>query len=259
MTEFLATDFFELKNFITTMVIVTMVVFVRYIVFSGVAKYYLKGLFVGRELHSKTDTREQVKREIFWSFLTSLIFGCAGIVMIVLWQKGITSIYVEWSVYPIWYVPLSIIMILMLHETYYYWLHRWMHLPVVYRLMHKVHHDSLNTSAWTAFSFHPLESLLQALIIPLLVIFIPIHIYGLFFILTIMTVSATINHMGFEIYPKGWNRNPFLKWIIGATHHDQHHKLFRYNYGLYFTFWDRWMGTESMDFEKKFNEVVNEK
>jgi len=63
--------------------------------------------------------------------------------------------------------------------------------------------------------------------------------------LLIMTISATINHAGVEIYPSGKYGKWFGHWIIGATHHDQHHRKFNYNFGLYFTFWDKWMGTES--------------
>jgi sterol desaturase/sphingolipid hydroxylase (fatty acid hydroxylase superfamily) len=42
------------------------------------------------------------------------------------------------------------------------------------------------------------------------------------------------------------------KWIIGATHHSLHHKQFKYNYGLYFTFWDKLKKTESPLFDKLF-------
>jgi sterol desaturase/sphingolipid hydroxylase (fatty acid hydroxylase superfamily) len=37
------------------------------------------------------------------------------------------------------------------------------------------------------------------------------------------------------------------KWFIGATHHARHHKQYRYNFGLYFTFWDRLTNTEAPD------------
>jgi sterol desaturase/sphingolipid hydroxylase (fatty acid hydroxylase superfamily) len=59
-----------------------------------------------------------------------------------------------------------------------------------------------------------------------------------------MTLSATVNHAGVEIYPSGKFGKWFKKWVIGATHHDAHHKKFNFNYGLYFTFWDRLMKTE---------------
>jgi len=75
-----------------------------------------------------------------------------------------------------------------------------------------------------------------------------------FLMLIIMTVSATINHLDIEIYPKGFEKHWLGKWLIGATHHSQHHAKFLTNYGLYFTFWDKWMNTESPDFEELFRE-----
>ena len=163
----------------------------------------------------------------------------------------------EWSAYSLWYLPVSLLIAMLIHETYYYWLHRWMHRPKIYRLVHKWHHDSIETTSFTAFSFHPIESILQALMIPVLIIFLPMHLSVLLLFLIIMTISATINHAGIEIYPASFNRHWLGKWIIGATHHDLHHKQFRYNFGLYFTFWDRWMKTESPESDQWFEKHAN--
>ncbi|WP_420149682.1 sterol desaturase family protein, partial [Spirosoma sp.] len=153
----------------------------------------------------------------------------------------------------LWY-PISIGLVLLIHETYYYWLHRWMHRPGVYAKVHKTHHDSLTTSPWTAFSFHPLESTLQAIIIPALLFVIPLHYSAVGLILIIMTLSGAINHLNMEIYPPGFDRHWLGRWLIGATHHSLHHSQYRYNYGLYFTFWDKWMNTESPDFRRIFSQ-----
>ena len=73
-----------------------------------------------------------------------------------------------------------------------------------------------------------------------------------------MTISATINHAGVEVYPRGFEKHWLGKWIVGATHHDLHHREFRFNYGLYFTFWDKWMNTESPRFEELFREKTED-
>ena len=72
-----------------------------------------------------------------------------------------------------------------------------------------------------------------------------------------MTFSSTINHAGVEIFPRGFANHWIGRWLVGATHHDLHHKEFRYNFGLYFTFWDKWMETESPKFEKQFQEYTD--
>jgi sterol desaturase/sphingolipid hydroxylase (fatty acid hydroxylase superfamily) len=182
--------------------------------------------------------------EIGWSLLTSVMFAFLGAGVLLLWKNGFTSIYTNISSYPIWVIPIGILAVLFLHETMYYWAHRWMHHKSVFRWVHKVHHQSLVTSSWTAFSFHPIEGMLQLLMLVLIVVIVPLHYLVLLGLLIFMTLSSIINHLGVDFYPSKGN---FRKWIIGAKHHALHHQHFHNNYGLYFTFWDRLMKTEKED------------
>lgn len=244
-------------GFAVTSLALFAIVFLRYVVMSGMYHQIAYRWFGARHRHRvmhEVPGRRQVLKELGWSALTSAIFAVAGTAMLVLWDRGYTRVYVDPREYPLWVMPLSLLAIMFVHETYYYWLHRWMHIPKVYRRIHKVHHDSVRTSSWTSFSFHPVESVLQAIVIPALVFVIPTHVFVLLTLLLIMTVSAIINHAAVEVYPRSFRRNPLLRWIIGSAHHDLHHKQFRYNFGLYFTFWDRWMKTESPDFAASFDE-----
>jgi sterol desaturase/sphingolipid hydroxylase (fatty acid hydroxylase superfamily) len=202
--------------------------------------------------------KNQFKREMRWSVITALIFSLTGAAMVVLWALGHTRVYVD-DRYPVWWSVLCLPIFFFLHETYYYWIHRFMHRPFIFKLVHQVHHESHIPSPWTAFSFHPLEGVLQAVIIPLLIMVIPIHLYALIFMFTCMTLSSVINHLGIEIYP-GWFQNYRLgRLLIGATHHALHHKQYKYNFGLYFTFWDQWGGTESPHYRPKFDELTQKK
>ena len=83
------------------------------------------------------------------------------------------------------------------------------------------------------------------------------HLYVLIVQLTIMTFSSVINHLNIEVYPKNFHKHVPGRWLIGATHHSLHHKQFKYNYGLYFTFWDKWKSTESPLYENLFEEKTN--
>lgn len=51
-----------------------------------------------------------------------------------------------------------------------------------------------------------------------------------------------------EIFPARRDGQPLLDFLTTSTHHDLHHATARWNYGLYFTWWDRWMGTEHPDY-----------
>jgi lathosterol oxidase len=222
-----------------------------------VLRYYILALiFEGLFLKEKTSgssnytyktqlKKGQLAYEMIWSVITSGIFALAGAYLLLMWEKGQLPLYGDFTPSDWWYIPLSVVLALLIHETLYYWLHRWMHIPSIFKWVHKVHHQSLATTSWTAFSFHPLEGLIQMIMLAVIVLVLPLHYYVLLFLLILMSVSSIINHIGIDFYPKtGW----FRKYFIGAKHHAMHHEHFTTNYGLYFTFWDRWMNTEDKEF-----------
>ena len=126
-----------------------------------------------------------------------------------------------------------------------------MHHPKVFRIVHKVYHDSLTLTPWTAFSFHPCESLIEALVLPLILLVIPVHIGVLAFYLLFMTITSVINHLDIEIYPEAFLKSKIGKQFIGATHHHYHNEQLKTNYELSFTFWAKLMDTESSKMRNK--------
>jgi Delta7-sterol 5-desaturase len=252
-------DFSIPVNFILLTAAMFLIVAGRYFLIAGIFHvwFYMfkKDRWQQRRLGKKDLDKKQFYTEVKWSIITSMLFALAGAFTTILWQKGYTKLYLDVHEYPLWYLPVSLLISMFIHETYYYCLHRWMHQPKVFKLLHKVHHDSNTTSPWTAFSFHPLEGLLQAVVLPLTIMFIPMHVYVLLTQLTLMTFSSVINHVEIEVYPANFHKHILGKWMIGATHHSLHHKQFKYNFGLYFTFWDKWKRTQS----PKFNELFEEK
>lgn len=251
-------DFSDPLIFLLITLVVFLVVVGRYFLIAALFQFWFYGFradkWKSRSLGKKKIDKKQFYTEVKWSVITSIIFAIAGSLTAILWQKGYTQLYDDLYRYTLWYLPVSLLISMLMHETYYYWLHRWMHRPAVFKILHKVHHDSNTTSAWTAFSFHPLEGLLQAIILPLTIMVLPMHLYVLLFQLTIMTFSSVINHLEIETYPANFHKHIIGKWVIGATHHSMHHKQFKYNFGLYFTFWDKWKRTESPGFNRLFEE-----
>jgi len=187
----------------------------------------------------------QIRAEILWSLLSCAIFGFPAGVVAWGWQThGWTLIYQDIHAKPLWYWPLSILLYLFAHDTWFYWSHRWMHRPRVFRIFHAVHHASRPPTAWAAMAFHPTEALTQAFVIPLLVFLVPIHVSALAVVLSVMTVMGVTNHMGWEMFPRALVEGPVGRWLITASHHQRHHDIYRCNYGLYFRLWDRLCGTD---------------
>lgn len=219
----------------------TVIVALRYLASSGLFAWLTHrrhpGLYLGLGW--------QVRREIGWSLASAAIYGIPAGMTAWAWQEhGWTRIYTDASDYPLWWLPLSLLACLVAHDTWFYWTHRWMHRPAIFRTVHAVHHASRPPTAWTAMSFHPLEALTGAIVVPALVFLIPVHVAVLGAVLTIMTVMGISNHMGWEMFPQRLVRSHLGGWLITASHHQRHHEHYGCNYGLYFRFWDRLCHTD---------------
>jgi sterol desaturase/sphingolipid hydroxylase (fatty acid hydroxylase superfamily) len=222
-------------------VAMTAIVALRYLAASGgfalATRIRRPGLYQGMN--------RQIAREIGWSLASAAIYGVPAGLVAWGWQaRGWTRIYSDPHAYPLWWMPLSVLAFLLLHDAYFYWTHRLMHRPWAFRRMHAVHHASRPPTAWAAMSFHPWEALSGAIVIPALVFLIPIHVAMLGLVLTIMTVMGVTNHMGWELFPDFLVRSRVGNWLITATHHERHHQQYQCNYGLYFRLWDRLCGTD---------------
>ncbi|MCA6073657.1 sterol desaturase family protein [Fulvivirga sedimenti] len=257
--DFLSYDYSVWNTVLTVSLVAFSLILARYFLISwAYEKIFRKPSNDARKLVKSGLNKAQTRKEIGWAIISALIFTVFTMLLIIGRQHGIFLIYIDINEYPLWWIPAGIVLILLLHEAYYYWLHRWMHLPGVYRLVHKTHHESVQTSVYTAFSFHPIESLLQAIYLPLVLTFIPVNLFVLIGLLVLMTISATVNHAGIEVFPSGAIGQWMGKWLVGSTHHHVHHTKFRYNFGLYFTFWDKLMKTENQGFQDEFNSIISD-
>lgn len=219
-----------------------MIVAMRYLLVSGAFAWATTRrnprLYDGR--------RPQISREIGWSLASAFIYALpAGLALWTWREKGWTRLYSDAGRFPLWWLPASVLLYLLLHDTWFYWSHRWMHRPRLFRIAHAVHHASRPPTAWAAMSFHPAEAVTGAVIIPLLLFLVPIHYGALLVVLTIMTIMGTTNHMGWELFPRRLVHGRLGQWLITASHHQRHHLHYRCNYGLYFRFWDRLCGTDA--------------
>lgn len=219
----------------------TLIVAVRYVLTSGLFAWLSERRMPG--LHGRL--APQVRREIGWSLASSAIYGVPAGVLAWGWQeRGWTRIYSDVSAYPLWWLPVSFVLCLLLHDTWFYWTHRLMHRPAWFRAMHAVHHDSRPPTAWAAMSFHPLEAITGAVVVPVLVLVLPLHIGVVGLLLAVMTLMGVTNHMGWELFPRWLVHGAAGRWLITASHHQLHHERYRTNYGLYFRLWDHLCGTD---------------
>jgi lathosterol oxidase len=210
-----------------------------------------------RKVIQRLPESSEVWREIRYSALTLVVFGAVGAATAYAAFAGWTQMYWKIDQYgPVWFW-LSIVCAIFLHDAYFYWTHRLMHHPKLFRPFHRVHHLSHNPSPWAAYSFAPLEAFVEAGIFPLAVMVMPMHPLAFFLFMSWQITYNVIGHAGYEIYPR-WLMDSWLGKILNTpTNHAMHHEYLRGNYGLYFNIWDRLMGTNHHDYERRFREVTS--
>jgi Delta7-sterol 5-desaturase len=243
-----------------TLVLLFIIICLRYLLFAGGAYFvcwkWKREKWQRKRINPKFPPQRIIRSEIAWSVVTSFVFAITGVGLLRAWQEGYTLLYSDVDQYGWAYLFVSFALVMFLHDTYFYWTHRWMHRPIAFRRIHRVHHQSYNPTPWATFSFHPIEALIEAVILPALVFIVPLHIFAFLTLLMTMTVLGVINHLGYELFPTRFSLNKTGNWLITATHHQMHHQHVDCNFGLYFTVWDHWMGTQDSN-NPKLNDRTN--
>ena len=232
----------------------------RYVLVAGLGWLVFYTLFRRRLWHRKiiphAPATADLRRELLYSARTVVVYALVGALGVLAVHAGWTQMYYRiarhgWG----WFVA-SIAIAVVLHDAYFYWTHRAMHHPRLFRWMHRGHHCSTNPTPWAAYSFDTLEAVVHACIFPLLIFILPIHPLAFFLFMAWQIIFNVLGHTGFEIYPHWLLRSPIGKIINTPTNHVMHHQYFRGNYGLYFNYWDRLMGTNHERYEAQFSEVT---
>lgn len=229
---------------------------VRYFVIAGAAALIWYGLLGERALRHKIQPRwprrVDYAREIGYSLLTFTIFAGVAVAVLAGPLRPHTRIYGSVAEYGWAYFVVSLLLVLLIHDAYFYWMHRLMHHPKLYRFVHLTHHRSTNPTPWASFAFHPLEAVAEAGIIFFIAFLFPVHSAVILLFVLVMTIYNVYGHLGWELYPRGMARHPIGRWINTSVSHNQHHRHAHSNYGLYFLWWDRWFGTLHPDYERAF-------
>jgi len=231
----------------------------RYFIMAGTTfvLFYvvLKNLLAHRKIQVRFPAISDYQRDIFYSLLSMTIFASVAAFIFSV-GKPYTQLYANIFDYGWSYYLLSLVVMLFMHDTYFYWTHRWMYHPLLYRYVHLVHHKSTNPSPWTAYAFHPLEALIEIGIVALIAFLLPAHKTAIVLFFLMQIIYNVYGHLGYELFPKHWSTHPVGKWINTSVSHNQHHQFVTGNYGLYFTIWDRLMGTLREDYDTHYQKAT---
>jgi lathosterol oxidase len=234
--------------FFTTLIL-TLAIALRYVLVVWAAYALIwggKGPSRGRQLNRDRPKLATIRHELKLSLLSSWIYALPAALVFEAWRHGGTRVYLDIGRYGVAWLFVSGALYLVIQDTYYYWLHRLLHQPAMFRFAHAGHHRSRQPTPFASFSFDWAEAALNAWLLPALTFVIPVHPIVIVVLLTLMTLLAVLNHAGAEVLPDGLVRGPIGAWLISATHHSVHHDHYGANFGLYFRVWDRLMGTDRM-------------
>ena len=211
--------------------------------------------WASRKIQQREATRADFMREFGASLRTVLVYTVLAVPMVWAFRNGYLREYAG-AVTPLTYAG-YLAAVLLAHDTWFYWTHRAMHHPRLFKAFHRFHHRTVTPTAWTAYSFAVPEAALSFLFMPVFFAILPTPKPVVFAFLAIMILRNAMGHAGLELHARGWASHPLLKWISTTTHHDLHHAgSFNQNFGFYFTWWDKLMDTEHPDYVAIFDRVT---
>jgi len=179
---------------------------------------------------------KEMKSAVQWSVIG--IVGNAALMLPIhmLIAKDYSKMYYDVSEHGWGWLAMQIVVLLLFTETLIYWTHYAFHrVPWLWKYIHERHHKYRVPTPYSALSFNPMDSFLQAVPHHIAAFFFPLHAGVYLASVTFVTLWAVCIH----------DRVSFVRWrwLNYTDHHTLHHWYSDFNLGQYFTFWDRLVGT----------------
>lgn len=239
--SFAVADDTSCAQFVWNVTLAAGVAFPAVVALFSLVTFLLNSLFPMSKLQQEHRyTRIQFAQEVVW-VLPTVWIALAVLYFLYLWRHTIPTIPLtsDSSVTDTLLAVGRTVVFFLLFDTFEYWLHFTFHrVPMLYRNIHRVHHQFTAPSLLSGLAFHPIEGFL--FVSPLLGLFwFPVHVPTLNVLGGLFNSIDLLSHVGFQIplYER-------LRWIVGTTaHHDYHHQHFKPNYSVYLSVWDSLRGT----------------
>ena len=238
-------------------------IFTGFVLDQGV-QYALLGLFFWGTLHvllrkrlahrliSKWPRGSDIRREIVYSASSILLYAAGAAALLGLLASGRIEIYEQPLKHGLAWLLLSLPLMLLWQDFASYWTHRVLHTRWMFKHVHSVHHRSREPSPWAAYAVHPIEAMGNGL--PLVALaFVPLQEWVLVAFVLHQVVHSVYGHSAVETLPRGFTRHWFWGRFATTTHHHLHHEAVQGNYGLWFTWWDRFYGTEHVHYLQRYD------
>ncbi|XP_002738231.1 lathosterol oxidase-like [Saccoglossus kowalevskii] len=226
-----------IRQFISLLIIVNIGGYVLYLSTATLSYFFI---YDHRLLKHPQILENQVAKEISYTLKSLIWMSFPTCLLFLLEVHGYSNLYddIHQSKLGHFSIVVDTVSFLFFTDMLIYWIHRYLHHPWLYRYIHKPHHKWKIPTPFASHAFHPIDGFLQSCPYHIYPFLFPLHKYvylALFVFVNIWTVSI---HDGDFRVPK------VIEPIInGSAHHTDHHLFFNYNYGQFFTLWDRFGGS----------------
>ena len=125
--------------------------------------------------------------------------------------------------YPtVFIIVRDIIIFFFVTEILFYYSHRLLHIPFIYKNVHKLHHSYTSPIAIATLYVHPIEYIISN-IIPVLTgpLLCNSHLITIYIWLFIVMIDTILVHSGYNLCK-----------VVNTVNHDMHHKVLSCNYGV---------------------------
>ncbi|MDE0309117.1 MAG: sterol desaturase family protein [Acidiferrobacterales bacterium] len=192
----------------------------------------------GQDANSKVHNfGNQVLDNMFWTLTSGLAIWTAY-EAVYYWAHANGFVpALTWAGNPVWFV-LVFLLIPLWSSMHFYFIHRLLHWPPLFRVAHAVHHRNVNIGPWSGISMHPIEHVLffSSVAIHFVIASHPVHmIFHAYF----QGLAPAVSHSGYEALSVGGEK----RMKLGDYFHQLHHKHYKCNYGTVEMPWDRWFGS----------------
>jgi Delta7-sterol 5-desaturase len=151
-----------------------------------------------RKIQAREATTAEMRREFFQSLQSALVYTVGAGFLIWGTQNGI---FQKFDGSFGWGTDLMILAgIVIAHDAYFYWAHRTMHHPKLFKHFHRAHHRSITPTPWAAYSFAIPEAVVMFMFVPIWQFFVPTPGWVMFVWLNFQIIRNAMGHAGFELW-----------------------------------------------------------
>ncbi|KAK9765363.1 c-5 sterol desaturase [Basidiobolus ranarum] len=231
-----------LRQFCSLMCISGFGAYAIYMIFSTLSFYLF---FDKRQMNHPRFLKNQIQQEIKMATDSVPTMALLTVPFFIFEVRGYSMLYEDVEEYGWPYLVCSIFLFLFLTDFGIYWIHRGLHHRSVYAILHKPHHKWIVPTPYASIAFHPVDGWAQSLPYHICVFLFPMHKFLYLVLFVFVQIWSVLIHDG-----EYFTHDPVIN---SAAHHTIHHLYFNYNYGQYFTLWDRVGGSYRKPNEEIYN------